>query len=66
MKRRRQRSRLLLRTDETVSSLDCTILLGVIAAGVGGAPIAFSDSTETALINIGEVKNVKLAALKLN
>ena len=49
-----------------VSALEYAILVGVIVAGVGGALIAFSDSTETALSNIGEIKNVKLDAVKLN
>ena len=46
--------------------MEYAILVGIIVAGVGGALIAFSDSTETALKNIGEVKNVKLDAVKLN
>ena len=58
--------RRFLRARRAVSALEYAILVGVIVAGVGGALIAFSDSTETALRNIGEIKNVKLAAPKLN
>lgn len=54
-----------IRGGKAVSALEYAILVGVIVAGVGGALIAFSDSTETALKNIGEVKNVKLDAVKL-
>ena len=49
-----------------VSALEYAILVGVVVAGVGGALIAFSGNIETALTNIGEVKNVKLAAPNLN
>ena len=55
-----------LRVGKAVSALEYAILVGVIVAGVGGALIAFSDSTETALKNVGEIKNVKLDAVKLN
>lgn len=58
--------RRFLRAGNAVSALEYVILVGVVVAGVGGALIAFSDSTETALTNIGEVKNVQMAAPKLN
>ena len=62
----RRSLRRFLRARRAVSALEYAILVGIIVAGVGGALIAFSDSTETALKNIGEVKNVKLDAVKLN
>lgn len=57
--------RRFLRAGNAVSALEYTILVGVVVAGIGGALIAFSDSTETAMTNIGEVKNVQMADPKL-
>ena len=58
--------RRFLRAGNAVSALEYVVLVGVVVAGIGGALIAFSDSTETAMSNIGEVKNVQMAAPKLN
>lgn len=60
-----QCSRRFLRAGRAVSAIEYAILVGVVVAGVGGALIAFSDSTETALTNVGEVKNVQMPAPNL-
>ena len=41
------------REKAAVSALEYAIVVGVVVAGVGGAVVAFTDSTETAISAIG-------------
>ena len=42
------------RAKEGVSALEYAIVVGVVAAGVGGAVYTFTDTTETAITTIAE------------
>ena len=42
------------RAKEGVSALEYAVVVSVVVAGVGGAVVAFMDSTETAIETIGD------------
>ena len=59
-KHKSQRFRRFTKANEAVSALEYAILVGVIAVGVGGALITFSNDIEKALENVGAgVKAIK-------
>ena len=45
--------RRFLKANEAVSALEYAVLVGVVVVGVGGAIVAFSDSIEEAIADIG-------------
>ena len=61
-KHKSRRFRRFLRANQAVSALEYAILVGVIAAAVGGAIIAFGGSIEKGIQNIE--KQVKATASK--
>ena len=59
-KHRSRRLRRFAKANEAVSALEYAILVGVVAAGIGGALITFGESIEDGLENIGnKVKAIK-------
>lgn len=57
-KHKSRRLRRFLKANEAVSALEYAILVGVIAAAVGGAILTFGGSITTAIGNLGtDIKN---------
>ena len=63
IKHKSRRFRRFLRANEAVSALEYAILVGIIAVGLTGAIVAFSNQIEAALAAMGvEVTAVTTAA----
>ena len=48
-----RRLRRFLKADEAVSALEYAVLVGVVVVGVGGAVMAFSESVQNAIADVG-------------